>query len=201
MSRRLTQNKAGPSGTQTQRSHVLPAYEPPILPLHRTALEVVTDKIPKTHGSVESQISAALRVLTSVASDLGERTIKRDDPNYAEKQKLLVALEQAARATVDASMKLQDSKEILKSIGGVETKRYDTAAAARRGRARARRAAANADSGDEAEGEGEDKMEPVSVGEGLWGRYKAAYAGREEAYEGKSDREKYHPRPYTVWTD
>ncbi|KAF8245648.1 hypothetical protein K440DRAFT_586945 [Wilcoxina mikolae CBS 423.85] len=190
MSRSLTQNKAGPSGTQ-RSSQALPAYEPPILPLHGTALEIITDKIPKTHNSIEPQITAALKILTSVASDLGERTTKRDDPKRAEKQKLLDALEQAARATVDASMKLQDSKEILAEIGDVEARRYEIGAQARRGRARARRAAANADSEDEAEGEGEDKVEPVGVDEGLWGRYKAAYTGKEESYEKKLDREKY----------
>ncbi|KAF8543011.1 zinc-finger of the MIZ type in Nse subunit-domain-containing protein [Trichophaea hybrida] len=190
MSRRLTQIKAGPSGTQ-RSSQALPAYEPPILPLHGTALEIITDKIPRTHNTVESQITAALKILTSVASDLGERTTKRDDPKRAEKQKFLDALEQAARATVDASMKLQDSKEILAKIGTVETRRHEVGAQARRGRARARRAAANADSGDEVEGEGEDKVEPVGVDESLWSRYKAAYTEKGESYEKKSDREKY----------
>ena len=220
---------------EQQQSRALPAYEPPFLPLHRSALDTFNNRVPESHTKVEKEIANTLKLLTSVASDIGQRANAKED--------LLAALERAARASVDAAAKLQQSKFILAEIGRVETHRWsedNDRQAQLRARRGAARANANGDSdddagedsddspgegngggdnaeGDEDAGDGDEAkarreararrkaearqakaaseaMKPVAVEEGVWGRYKSAYAEKMDAYEERTSQEKYSPQ-------
>ena len=170
MSRRLTGNRrTAPERSvsqeseqqEQQQSRALPAYEPPFLPLHRSALDTFNSRVPESHAKVEKEIANTLKLLTSVASDIGQRANAKED--------LLAALERAARASVDAAAKLQQSKSILAEIGRVETHRWSEDNDFRQAQLRARRGAANQDSDDGAGEDSDDSPDEDSGGDNAEG--------------------------------
>jgi len=184
-----------PSGQTQQRVATgLPAYEPPILPLHKDGLQVL-NTIQTSSSSVEKYLTTTLQLLTTAASDLGERTSKdhEDTPAKAERQKVLDALELAARKTVDTGAKLQNLEELIRNLATTESKIIQQAELLRHQRAAERRQA-GADSSDEDGNESENENQAnygvVKVEEGLWSRYKSEFESRMEEYEVQSDMQK-----------
>jgi hypothetical protein len=184
-----------PSGrhqTQQRVATGLPAYEPPILPLHKDGLQVL-DSIQTSSSSVEKYLTATLQLLTAAASDLGERTSKdhQDTPAKAERQKVLDALELAARETVDTGTKLQNSKELMRNLAATELRVVQQAERLRhRQVAERRQAGADSDDEDENENENQSNYEVVKVEESLWSRYKSEFESKMEEYEVQSDMQK-----------
>jgi hypothetical protein len=111
MSRRRVDSSSPPP---TQRG-TLPAYEPPILPVHPKALDAMTGTMPSLYDNPSKLLNAALSSLTEAAAAAGSR---ENTPKA-----LLDQLEQAARSVVDASAKLNGSKSVVAKIAGEERAR------------------------------------------------------------------------------
>lgn len=183
MSRRLnTQTGSTPTA--------LPAYEPPILPLTKTALDTLSTKIPKTHDGIETHIAYALRALTASASELGSLTHSKgpEDATKPQREQKLAELEAAARTVLDAAARLEASKGVVKQLARDEIQRADET---EENRVQARGAAEEED--EDADPEGGDDYRPVAVQEGVWGRYKSLCESQAEEYMAKSEKEKWVP--------
>jgi hypothetical protein len=175
--------------TSTQGT-ALPAYEEPILPLHRNCLDELIGKVPKTHDKIAAHIADALKCLTESASELGSltRVDGPDDPTKAARVKKLAELEASARALSDASTRLKQSKQVVSTlINDEQTCLEEAEAAGYQRRNRDRMAGTQRDEDEDAEGVVRSR---VGVHEGIWGRYKSHCEELDEAYQEKSDKEK-----------
>lgn len=133
-----------------------------------------------------SLVTDTLHELTTAASELGAQSQRKDLCNHGERKKKLEALEQAARKAVDASVYLQESRGVIRSIIDEETARIEEAESGRM-----RRQDDDDDDHGDGDSPGDGGGEAVAVEEGLWARFRDGYEKGVQAYGAKSDREKY----------
>ncbi|KAA8904395.1 hypothetical protein FN846DRAFT_907813 [Sphaerosporella brunnea] len=151
---------SSPTPARTQRTAALPAYEPPILPLHTGAIETLSTTVPRLYNSPAEYVVSALHELTS---SVGENM----------PQALLDSLENAARGVVDASAKLEGSRNVLAAIVAQE------------------RARGTWDMDDE-----DLEAEAVRVEEGVWGRFKKGFQKEMTAYAAHDGYKNFR---HTLW--
>jgi len=142
----------------------LPAYEPPILPLHQRAMPQLTQDALEIARKDSELLDRARAFLTTSASQLGQRshfaTTEKD-----EMVRILEGLDESAKRLVDYRRKVKDREAAMVEIVREEEERPRPP-------------------------EPPEELAPVRVEEGVWGRYSERVRERQKAWDERSEFEK-----------
>lgn len=161
MSTRSSSGSESPAGRNSVR---LPAYEPPILPLHQRAMPQLTQDSLEITRKDNDLLDRAREFLASSASQLGQRshfaTTEKD-----EMARILEGLDKSAKRMVDHRQKVKDRETVMATIVSEEERRPRLP-------------------------EPPEELAPATVEEGVWGRYSEGVKKHQKAWDELPDFEK-----------
>ncbi|KAI5845375.1 zinc-finger of the MIZ type in Nse subunit-domain-containing protein [Tricharina praecox] len=157
-------SESPPSQSQSR----LPAYEPPILPLHPRAIPQLTQDFLENTKKDSELLRRARVLLASSASDLGQRSLFAVGEEKDSMVQLLEGLDSSAKRLVDYRRSVTDCKDVIVQIVEEEEIRAREVTPPPAG-----------------------ELTVVRVEEGVWGRFSDGVKARRERWEALSEFEKY----------
>lgn len=167
MSRHARKRSESPAGLGPPQ---LPAYEPPILPLHHRAIPQLTQDFAENTKKDSKLLSRARELLASSASDLGQRSLFASGEEKDEMVRILDGLDNSAKRLVDCDKRIRDCRDVIVKIVNEEEHRVRVAGPP-------------------------EELTVAKVEEGIWGRFLDGTREREEKWEALSEFEKYSSHP------